>query len=834
MAERLKTPAKAIKDNLLLTNKEDVWAYYKVKPTSISFANKKKRARFMRDQQKFLEEIVDYTDFHFIMYPKDFELEERMEDLAMDFAEDTRDSAEYYAEETIHLLEAKLGKVTKYAFALGIRLKEGVFKLDDSLRENAERFLLRFTDNLVNMMGFENAAYDDKLRQYSQAQSDVESIVMAIDGEAMTEEELVYLNRFNFIRGIAHHPKEESFHKKISAINNTQIDPNYPHMLELSTDIGTSYVSFVVIDEFLDNMSDMDLFYTCQRLPFPVEVNIKAQAERKSQTKTALTFKKQATKDSANEQYRAGDEVEESTELAYTMVRHLQNELKREESYLFNWLASVIVTGETPEECQERALLTKRHLQSEEIKARVPVADQLSLFYKYLQGEKLGMTDLSWIQKTLQDGIAELSFGLSEELGSKIGWLIGYIDRYDEHLSREHAVNAARDPVLYHPLIANQQIKGSKTRSIHELITGDTGGGKSYLAKMIFIYTSLLNISSLYIDPKKEMRKWFMRVINNKKIQTDYPWFIDLVQTYHFITLDAKEEENWGALDPIVFLPALEAKELSQVVMNQLYNFTGKEREQTVYLQCLAEVIERKKQGENVGSMHVIDMMTEHKEEGVRLIGELIREKISGSILKLLFHDGSTSALDLTNKRTTIIEVEGLDLPEADQSIDLYTESNWYSSAVMFALGKFCELFGRDKNKKTKVFIDEAWIFSTNAQGKRVKKSMLHVGRSYDNSMCFISQSVNEAISEEEHGNFGMFFAFDEPNNRPAVLDVLGIEQSEENLERFDDFWQGQCYFKDYYGHVGKMTVDCPFEEWGKALETVKKSAVAEAEEKYA
>ncbi|HAO5784717.1 TPA: hypothetical protein IP928_003024, partial [Listeria monocytogenes] len=100
MAERLKTPAKAIKDNLLLTNKEDVWAYYKVKPTSISFANKKKRARFMRDQQKFLEEIVDYTDFHFIMYPKDFELEERMEDLAMDFAEDTRDSAEYYAEET--------------------------------------------------------------------------------------------------------------------------------------------------------------------------------------------------------------------------------------------------------------------------------------------------------------------------------------------------------------------------------------------------------------------------------------------------------------------------------------------------------------------------------------------------------------------------------------------------------------------------------------------------------------------------------------------------------------------------------------------------------------
>ncbi|EAG9434179.1 hypothetical protein DB724_14095 [Listeria monocytogenes] len=834
MPEKLTTPAKAIKDNLLLTKKEDVWAYYKIKPTCISFANKKKRARFMHDQQKFLEEIVDYADFHFIMYPKDYELKERMEDLSMDFAEDVREIAEYYSEETVNILEAKLGEITKYSFALGIRLKDNIFKLDDSLRENAERFLLRFTDNLVTMLGFENAAYDEVLKQYVQSQSDVESIVMSIDGEPMTESELVYLNRFNFIRGMSHHPNEETFHKGISSINNTQIDPNYPHMLELSADIGKSYVSFVVIDEFLDNMSDMDLFYTCQRLPFPVEVNIKAQIERKSQTKTSLTFKKQATKDSANEQYRAGDEVEESTELAYTMVRHLQNELKREETCLFNWLASVVVTGETPEECQERALLVKRHLQSEEIKARVPVADQLNLFYKYLEGEKLGMTDLSWMQKTLQDGISELAFGLTEELGSKVGWLIGYIDRYDEHLSRENAVSAARDPVLYHPLIANQQIKGSKTRSIHELITGDTGGGKSFLAKMIFIYTSLLSIKSLYIDPKKEMRKWFEKVVSNNQIQIEYPWFTDLVKTYHFITLDANNEENWGALDPIVFLPPLEAKELSQVVMNQLYNFSGKEREQTVYLQCLAEVIERRSQGENVGSMHVIELMLNHKEKGVRLVAELIQEKISDSILKLLFHDGSTSSLDLTDKRTTIIEVEGLDLPEVDQDVDLYTESHWNSSAIMFALGKFCELFGRDKSKKTKVFIDESWIFSTNAQGKRVKKSMLRVGRSCDNSMCFISQSVNDGVTEEETGNFGMFFAFDEPNNRPAVLNVLGIEQSEENLDRFDDFWQGQCYFKDYYGNVGKMTVDCIFEEWGKAFETVTKSAVALAEEKYA
>ncbi|WP_305047344.1 ATP-binding protein [Geomicrobium sp. JCM 19055] len=93
---------------------------------------------------------------------------------------------------------------------------------------------------------------------------------------------------------------------------------------------------------------------------------------------------------------------------------------------------------------------------------------------------------------------------MNADVGSKVGFFIGWIDRFNKHQDLESAIASSRDPVLFHPFLANQQVKGSKTRSPHVLITGDTGNGKSYLAKLLFIYISMLDVKCLYIDPKKK------------------------------------------------------------------------------------------------------------------------------------------------------------------------------------------------------------------------------------------------------------------------------------------------------------------------------------------
>ncbi|WP_142394707.1 VirB4-like ATPase ConE [Bacillus atrophaeus] len=829
---RLKTPMKAIHKNLLLTRTGDVWAYYRIKSNSIPMQNREKVESYKKKWQHLFEEITSYEDFHLMMYPSEYELEKRFKDLETDIAVDAMDVARYYNEETVRLLEQRLGRLTKYDFILGVKLKSSLVNISVELKDNILSLFNTATDTVVKMLGWEQNVSTSFFEKYEEVEETLVNIMASVRGERLAESEMTYINRYHFVRGLKHQTNEESEIKDVRSITNTIIDPTDPSVLHLHSDQDEGYTAFVVIDEFLHNMSESDLFYEAQSLPFPVEVQMKIQTESKSITRPALNLKKQQLKEEQKEQQSTGDRSDVSTVTSATMVRHLQDEIKKEEVHLMNWLSVIVVHGKTKKECVGKATIVKRHLKGAGITCRLPVADQLNLFYKMLPGEKLDITDKNWIQKTTQDGVAESLFAVNSDIGSKIGFFLGWVDRFQEHTDLESAIMSSRDFVLFHPFLANQQLKGSKTRSPHCLITGDTGNGKSYLAKLIFNYISMLNIKSLYIDPKKEMRKWIQRVLNDEYIRENFPLYIAHLEKYNYITLDHENTHNWGALDPISFLPPMKAKELVQVIFEQVYDFRGKDDVNTAFLRATSEVIDAKQKGEQVGSLDIIRKMQSHPEEAVQKAGDYLNEVVSDSILKLCIHDGSNPALSL-EKRITILEVENMDLPDHAERLENYTISQLKSSAVMFALGKFCELFGMNQDEQTVEFIDEAWIFTTSQQGKKVERQMRRIGRSYNNAEYFISQSTKDALKEEDSGNFGVAFAFDEPNEREEVLKWMNMEVTKENKKMMESMFQGQCLFKDYYGRTSKISIECLFEEWQGALKTVEKKAVAYAEEKY-
>lgn len=794
--------------------------------------NKEKVESYKKKWQHLFEEITSYEDFHLMMYPSEYELEKRFKDLESDIAADAMDVARYYNEETVRLLEQRLGRLTKYDFILGVKLKSSLVNISVELKDNILSFFNTATDTVVKMLGWEQNVSTSFFEKYEEVEETLANIMASVRGEQLTESEMTYINRYHFVRGLNHQTNEESEIKDVRSITNTIIDPTDPSVLHLHSDQDEGYSAFVVIDEFLHNMSESDLFYEAQSLPFPVEVQMKIQTESKSITKPALNIKRQQLKEEQKEQQSTGDRSDVSTVTSATMVRHLQDEIKKEDVHVMNWLAVVVVHGKTKKECVGKSKIVKRHLKGAGITCRLPVADQLNLFYKMLPGEKLDITDKNWIQKTTQDGVAEGLFAVNSDIGSKIGFFLGWVDRFREHTDLENAIMSSREFVLFHPFLANQQLKGSKTRSPHCLITGDTGNGKSYLAKLIFNYISMLNIKSLYVDPKKEMRKWIRKVLNDETIRENFPLYIAHLEKYNYITLDHEDQKNWGALDPVSFLPPMKAKELVQVIFEQVYDFKGKDDINTAFLRATSDVIEEKQKGNQVGSLDIIRKMQDHPEKAVQKAGDYLNEVVSDSILKLCIHDGSNPALSL-EERITILEVENMDLPDYSERIENYTISQLKSSAVMFALGKFCELFGMNPDEQTVEFIDEAWIFTTSQQGKKVERQMRRIGRSYNNAEYFISQSTKDALNDEDKGNFGVAFAFDEPNEREEVLKWMNMEVTEENKKMMESMFQGQCLFKDYYGRTSKISIECLFEEWQGALKTVEKKAVAYAEEKY-
>lgn len=794
--------------------------------------NREKVEMYKKKWQHLFEEITSYDDFHLMMYPSEYELEKRFKDLETDIAADAMDVARYYNEETVRLLEQRLGRLTKYDFILGVKLKSSLVNISVELKDNILSFFNTATDTVVKMLGWEQNVSTSFFEKYEEVEETLANIMASVRGERLSESEMTYINRYHFVRGLNHQTDEESEIKDVRSITNTIIDPTDPSVLHLHSDQDEGYSAFIVIDEFLHNMSESDLFYEAQSLPFPVEVQMKIQTESKSITKPALNLKRQQLKEEQKEQQSTGDRSDVSTVTSATMIRHLQDEIKKEDVHVMNWLAVVVVHGKTKKECVGKSKIVKRHLKGAGVTCRLPVADQLNLFYKMLPGEKLDITDKNWIQKTTQDGVAEGLFAVNSNIGSKIGFFLGWVDRFQEHTDLESAIMSSREFFLFHPFLANQQLKGSKTRSPHCLISGDTGNGKSFLAKLIFIYITMLNIKSLYIDPKKEMRKWIRKVLNDETIRENFPLYIAHLEKYNYITLDHEDQKNWGALDPVSFLPPMKAKELVQVIFEQVYDFKGKDDINTAFLRATSDVIEEKQKGNQVGSLNIIRKMQNHPEKAVQKAGDYLNEVVSDSILKLCIHDGSNPALSL-EERITILEVENMDLPDYSERIENYTISQLKSSAVMFALGKFCELFGMNPDEETVEFIDEAWIFTTSQQGKKVERQMRRIGRSYNNAEYFISQSTKDALKEEDSGNFGVAFAFDEPNEREEVLKWMNMEVTEENKKMMESMFQGQCLFKDYYGRTSKVSIECLFEEWQGALKTVEKKAVAYAEEKY-
>ena len=102
----------------------------------------------------------------------------------------------------------------------------------------------------------------------------------------------------------------------------------------------------------------------------------------------------------------------------------------------------------------------------------------------------------------------------------------------------------------------------------------------------------------------------------------------------------------------------------------------------------------------------------------------------------------------------TILEVNNLKLPKDDSTKISDHERN--SIALMFALGAFCTHFGeRNENEDTIEFFDEAWILMKSAEGKAVIKNMRRIGRSKNNTLALITQSVHDAENDDDTTGFG-------------------------------------------------------------------------------
>ena len=838
---KLAVPFKAVKDNILLTQDNEAWAYFNIEALSISDNDEAGISKRQTQLSLLFDRLADFEDFELRLYNRDLDLVNRYKELQPSLATDMGETPVQMIVDEISAITATGVSQTIERFVLGIKLHN---QNSGKVIKQATNAMNNFVDELAGWFNYEKP-FDEKLfDDFRPSEKQAYEKVGYLDHtRRLTTDELVHLMRNNYIQGQLHDFRKVGHERDIFKLSDTVIDDGaVSGYVKLVNDDNVRYVAKLVLSTTPENITGFHLFRLVQNMSYPIDINLKAHYYKSEGIYGLATRASQSLKTASNnveERYQAegfsSSKDDKTIEIAEVLNDHIS-----EKKNFFSTLVTFTVSAEDIETLHDRVANLIESFRSIDVNIVKPIGEQKRLFYYDLMGSDVSQNRY-WVQLLTSEGIGELLFAVNQQVGSNIGFYIGRGAPKTVANSTQDALDSSKRLVFFNPLITNEILDGStSTTSPNIMITGKTGRGKSYLTKIILKIIQLSNAKAIYFDPKQEMRKWYSAVLNDQTFKADYPDEYTLLNNVRFVTLDVSDKTNYGVLDPFIVIDVRHTmgqtqsgeeslKATVQEIFKQIYRDYGSLIAETELDLAINKIIQKRQAGETVGMLDVIEELAQNEDDDVKHLAKFLSGKVTRSSLSLVFSHGESEGLKLNN-RITILETAGLTLPQHDKAKQDYTEFEVASMIVMTVLGVFSRTFAtRDYDEKTVEIFDEAWTFTTSDIGSRIFNEMARIGRSANNLLIPVTQSVHDVKSD----NFGVLFAFDEDKEQPDILQHVGLPVNDDNIKELGNMVMGQCFMKDIYGRVEKITVDEPLVAMQRAYQTVKAGDTAQAEKAY-
>ncbi|MEY8462195.1 ATP-binding protein [Streptococcus merionis] len=817
-----------IQGNLILRKDGSVFAVYEVPSKIINSVDDSAKEEFKQLVYSVLANLRSYHNFEISMIPIDQDIFHKFEKLAqdIDWESGVADLAEYVLENMMLKLEESIGLLYDYKYYLTIPLKSIHISVD--LKSVINQSYRKVVNTTLGMIGLGEATPRNWADKYNVQKEVLENSLSLLDVKAISWEENLFINRLQYMRGQFYDKDYEVklLENSIENLDDVNIEFENVNVLKLGNLDQSSYIALLPVNTLPENVSYLHLQEELQTLRFPVESIFKCQFSINRGTFSLPSKARRATQKMKN----AMNEADESDSIQKGTVvrsRYLLEDLQGkadEGEPLMSYLHTLIITASTIEELKSKYEVLYSHMNQLGVEIIRANADQVYLFYKNRLTEILNREDKNFIQSMSLEAFCENLFFMTRKVGTEVGFAIGRVDNQTASWQGDFksAIASSSNPVYTNLYQANKLgVEGKSTSNPHVAIIGETGQGKSYLTKLLFTYHSLLLGKILYVDPKAEMREQYAKVLAKHREAGTMPQLQRYIESIDFVTLDAKDPKNYGVLDPVVFLQGQEAVDLADSMIDSLLGKDNNPVVQAGYLEAIDKVLKWRSEGYQVGMLHVFSEMLESDIVDVSNAGKLLQRIVQNSILSLCFSDGSNEAISLTNK-ITILEITGLDLPKDTNVAQELTKSQKKSLTVMYALGYFCKRFGeRDRSEETIIFFDEAWFFNSTAVGRSILMSLKRIGRSFNNFMVYITQSVKDLDTTDDTTGFGTVFAFLEKTEIDDVLDYLKVSKTKRTRDWLGNMTMGQCIYYDTFNRRERITVEGMFPEIAELFDTV-------------
>lgn len=833
MSINLVYPIKMTHHHLAMRQDKSVMAFYRIPNTPITITDTDKKEKHKITVAQMIKKLAKNKTFEISLIPKDYFLEEKMVDFAEALAEDSRQLGEELLLYSVDKLTQEMEIPYQFDWLIGVTLRKQQ-KLT-TIKEIASDSFLELSEKLANGLGYESEISDTWYEDYTNDEFTVYQALSSLRAKRLSDDELFYYQRMQYLRYIPHYKKEVLANRATINVTDTLIKVLKGGFLKLESPYGSSFVSLLPVGKIPIQFNGFHLGEFIQRLNFPVELRIKAEFIDRSKIKGKMGRSNTRYNNIMQEAENTDTVQQDEIILGSISLKDLMKKVGNKED-IIDYGAYLIVTGSSVSQLRQRRQVVLNYFDDMGVEISEASQDGPYLFQSLLYGTDLEKKTRTWTHLVTPTGFAELMPFTNTTSGNRIGWYIGRVDNWTGRWdSIQKAIDSSKNIVLYNATVGNKEnIAGKVTKNPHIIITGATGQGKSFLAQIIFLSVSLQNVKTLYVDPKRELRNHYMEVINSPEFARRYPERKAQIEAFNFVTLDSAITSNHGVLDPIVVLDKEQAVEVAKNMLEFLLQAVDDVSmdQKTAITEAINTVVEKRQAGEIVGFKQVIDLLKNNDTKEIASVGRYLSSIVTNSILELAFSDGQVKGLDY-DARVTVLEVANLKLPKDDSTKISDHERN--SIALMFALGAFCTHFGeRHENEDTIEFFYEAWILMKSAEGKAVIKNMRRIGRSKNNTLALITQSVHDAENDDDTTGFGTIFAFYEKSEREDILRHVNLEVTESNLEWIDNMISGQCLYYDVYGNLNMISVHNIFEDIDLLLKPMKATVSSSLENKYA
>jgi len=814
-------------DNLIYNIDKSCWALFKLEGfqyEKLSNASKVQMniklsrflAGFTTDVQIFLIPIMQDIQEHYEGIKKRLNKEDILHEKIVNMADKTRDYLLRHAREEVSehdvYICVKLDTSQEFEILkekIGYFIKEPINAINTWLSLDTRDILISKMERYKLLAEEWFESQNERLSMNITTTKETQWILKRMGFRGLKKEvELWYLNASESVDWKPRYKLEEAdndkknkvirpWKKDIVNLFEGKITPKGRY-LEIDTEAGISYQSFLVLAQLPDEMLNpsTEWLYWNQKHNLKAEVCIHIR-----------TLDNRASMSKINSQAEVIDAQKKHIQEARTKV---PPEIRESEAYS-NAIESEVRNGRTPllyttvQFCIATDNLEEMNRRVDKLKAfygdrffilERPISDQLKLYFNFIPTVARATKDYMIPLTTL--ALASSMFGVISKLGDNLGPYVGTT----ENLKKVFLS-------IWKACLENKSAACS--------FLGNLGIGKSFNANLIAILSVLYSGGDLLIIcPKGERSKW----------EKEFKLFEGLI---NMVEISA-DNKNVGRLDPFnIYKDDFESA--SNLAMNNIIDLCKLVYGSPMYI-VLKEAIPKLKDWHEIPSMNAIINILEAWEEKDEYVKEakglarLIRAEKNVGMAKLLFGNGKEESIELNN-RINIILVQNLKLPDREVSKEDYSSEEIVSSVIMGTISQFSKKFALlNQNKSIKKFrvmlIDESWFLGATAQGKEMYSFLVRMGRSLFFAPIFNGHSVLDIADEEIRSLITYRFCFCTSSTEEAkrMLEYLGLENTAFNIRRIMNLPNRTCLFKDADNNVAELRFDAVFNEFVSVFST--------------